>query len=92
MRASAEEISELFRVHRIEIVGHGALTLEPTQTLFPAFLAFHGLAPCLSSPSATIRAQVLAVSGPGWLSNGINVSWFQRPLPGLRRSRMRTPR
>ena len=60
MRASAEEISKLFRVHRIEIVGHGALTLEPTQTLFPAFLAFHGLAPSLLSSSATILAQVLA--------------------------------
>jgi len=89
LRGSAEEISELFRLHRIEIIGHGALTLEPTQTLLLAFLAFQSLPPWFPSPSATTRAQVLAVRGPGWLSNGINVSW--RPLLGLRRSRMRTP-
>ena len=42
---STEAISELFRVHHVEIVGLRASTLEPTQTLLLAFLAFHSVHP-----------------------------------------------
>ena len=70
MRASAEEGSELFRLHRFEIIGHGALTLEPTQALLLGVLAFQGVVTWLPTPFVTIRAQVFAVSGPRWLSKG----------------------